>query len=68
MEKLMNVAGMASAVAGSFAVSLLLGWLSLRGILLLMPERDASTVKSTGTNGVRTGWVAAAHTGGRRTA
>jgi hypothetical protein len=50
MENLRNLAGMASAVAGSFAVSLLLGWLSLRGILLLMPARNVNTVKATGTN------------------
>ncbi|MGH9704097.1 MAG: hypothetical protein ACRD4K_12050 [Candidatus Acidiferrales bacterium] len=37
MGNIVNLAGMASAVAGSFAISLLLGWLSLRGILLLMP-------------------------------
>ena len=68
MQDLVNLAGMASAVAGSFAVSLLLGWLSLRGILLLMPVRNASTVKPTRTNGVRAGWIASAHTDGRRAA
>jgi hypothetical protein len=63
MENLMNLAGMASAVAGSFAVSLLLGWLSLRGILLLMPVRTASKAQAAGTDRVRAGWVPAVRPG-----
>jgi hypothetical protein len=63
MENLMNLAGMASAVAGSFAVSLLLAWLSLRGILLLMPVRTAGKVQAPGTDSVSAGWVPAVRPG-----
>jgi hypothetical protein len=57
MRNIVNLAGMASAVAGSFAISLLLGWLSLRGILLLMPVRRPNQANAPAQIQVKAEWV-----------
>lgn len=63
MENIVILAGMASAVAGSFALSLLLGWLSLRGVLLLMPVKSQSKVQAATKQGANSGWVPDARAG-----
>jgi len=40
METLTGIAGVASAIGASIALALLLEWLSLRGLMALMPRRS----------------------------
>ena len=40
MENIMNFAGLTAAVAGSVGLALWIEWISLRGLMRLMPGRQ----------------------------
>jgi hypothetical protein len=51
MEQVINFAGIAGAILGSMALALWIEWISLRGLLRLMPARQALAGDKQGTEG-----------------